>query len=154
MKILLKGGRLRRLFARRNQTLSLGRQHRAVDKPSDSLKAGSRPANDSKAAELGDIARKAFADRRRRADIDGMGNLFGEPAWDILLSLFIAGCEGRRLSVDATCAGAATPESTALRWIEILEKRGVIVREGEPERASLRLSALADTNLANYFARP
>lgn len=153
MNILLRIGRLRRLFPWRNETLSFARQLRVVDKPSDSPEAGNRPANDSAAAQLGDIARKLFADRRRRSEIAGTNDLFGEPAWDILLGLFIAGCEGRRLSVTAVCSGAGAPESTALRWITILEKRGMIVREGEPERAFVKLSAFVNASLADYFAK-
>jgi hypothetical protein len=153
MDILPKGRRLLRLLAWRNESLSLGRQLRAVDKPSDSSTAGNRPANDSQAAFLGDVARKTFADRRRRSQIAGTGDLFGEPAWDILLNLFIAGCEGRRLSVAALCSDAGAPESTALRWIAVLERRGLIVREGEPERAFARLSVPVHASMADYFGK-
>ena len=153
MNILLRGERLRRLLWWCNETLRLGGQLRVVDKPSDSPEAGNRPANDSAATQLGDIARKVFADRRRRSEIAGTSDLFGEPAWDILLGLFIARCEGRRLSVAAVCAGAGAPESTALRWITILEKRGMIVREGEPERAFVKLSGFVNASLADYFAK-
>lgn len=134
-----------------NQTLSLGDQRRLVDKTADSPEAGNRPANDSEATQLGDVARKAYADRRRRSEIPRTNDLFGEPAWDILLGLFIAGCEGRRLSLAAVCSGAGTPESTALRWIAILENRGMIVREGAPDRAFIKLSGFASVRLADYF---
>ncbi|MDB5723498.1 MAG: regulatory protein MarR [Novosphingobium sp.] len=153
MNILLTGARLRRLFAWRKETLILAGQLGGVDTPFDSPEAGNRPANDSAAAQLGDIARKLSADRRRRAEIAGTGDLFGEPAWDILLGLFIAGCEGRRLSVATACSGAGAPESTALRWITILEKRGMIVREGAPEHAFLKLSASINASLADYLAQ-
>lgn len=153
MKILLRSGRLRRLFPCRNETLSLAGQLRGVDKPSDSPQAGNRPANDSEATQLGAIARKASADRHRRSGIAGASDLFGEPAWDILLNLFIAGCEGRRLTVAAVCAGAGAPASTALRWITILEKRGMVIREGEPERAFVKLSGFVNASLADYFRK-
>lgn len=124
-----------------------------MDQPTDSPEAGHRPANDSEAAQLGNIARKAAADRRRRSEIAGSGDLFGEPAWDILLNMFIAGCEGRRLTLPAVCSGAGAPESTALRWVTILEKRGMVVREGAPERAFLKLSGSASADLADYFRK-
>jgi hypothetical protein len=153
MNILLRGDRLRGLLAGRNETLSLGGQLRVVDKPSDSPEAGNRPANDSEASQLGAIARKVSADRHRRSEIAGTSDLFGEPAWDILLNLFIADCEGRRLSVNAVCADAGAPESTALRWITILEKRGMIVREDAPERAFIKLSGPVHASLADYFGK-
>jgi hypothetical protein len=154
MNDLLGSGRLRRLFAWRNQTLSLAGQLRVVDKPGDSPEAGNRPANDSDAAQLGDIARRASADRRRRSEIPGTTDLFGEPAWDILLNLFIAGCEGRRLSLGALCAGAGAPESTALRWITILENRGMIIREGAPERPFVKLNGIVSAGMTAYFSKP
>lgn len=153
MNILLRGGRLRHLLPWRNETLSLALQLRVVDKPPDSHEAGNRPANDSEATQLGAIARKVSAERHRRSAIVGTGDLFGEPAWDILLNLFIAGCEGRRLSVAAVCSGAGTPESTALRWLTILENRGMIIREGEPERAFVKLSGAVNVSLADYFRK-
>lgn len=153
MNVLLGSRQLRRVLAWRNQKLSLARQLGAVDKPVDSPNAGNRPANDSEAAQLGSIARKASADRHRRSEIAGTNDLFGEPAWDILLNLFIAGCEGRRLTVAAVCSGAGAPESTALRWITILEKRGIIVREGAPNRAFLKLSGAVSGGLTDYFKR-
>ena len=153
MNILLRVGRLCRLFLRRNESLRLAGQSGPVDDAPDSLKPATRPANDSEAARLGDIARKAFADRRRRADIAGTSDLFGEPAWDILLLLFIAACEGRRLSLDAACSGAQVPETTALRWIAVLEKRSLIVREGPSQRPFVKLTASANANLVGYFSR-
>jgi hypothetical protein len=124
-----------------------------VDKLSDSPAGANRPANDSAAAQLGDVARKVSAARRLRSEIAGTSDLFSDPAWDILLHLFIAGCEGRRLSVSAVCASAVAPESTALRWIAILETRGMIVREGAPGRAFIKLTGPTNASLADYFGK-
>lgn len=153
MNILLRGNRLLRLLPWRNQSLILPAPLGAVnDRPQPHVSAN-RPANDSDAALLGDIARKASADRSRRAEIVGTTELFGEPAWDILLQLFIAACEGRRLSIAAACSGAGVPESTALRWIAILESRDVVVREGDPRDPVIRLNASTYGSLADYFRR-
>jgi hypothetical protein len=115
--------------------------------------SANRPANDSDAALLGNIARRASADRARRAEIVGTTELLGEPAWDILLQLFIAACEGRRLSIAAACSGAGVPQSTALRWIAILESRDVVVREDDPRDPVIRLNASTYGSLADYFRR-
>ncbi len=124
-----------------------------MDTLSDFPAAANRPANDSVASRLGDIARRVSAARGLRAGIAGSSDLFSEPAWDILLHLFIAGCEGRRLSVGAVCASAGAPTSTALRWITILERRGMIVREGAPERAFIKLMETTNASLADYFGK-
>ena len=43
------------------------------------------------------IAKRLYRDRRRRADVFN-ADLFGEPAWDMLLDLYIAACEDRQVS--------------------------------------------------------
>ena len=46
-----------------------------------------------------EYAREAYNIRRRRADIFGNAELFGEPAWDILLGLYIAHVEDKPVLV-------------------------------------------------------
>lgn len=76
------------------------------------------------------LARQLYAERRRR-DRFFPGDLFGEPSWDILLDLFVAGREERRVPTTSACIGANVPPTTALRWLRILEARGLVEREGD-----------------------
>jgi DNA-binding MarR family transcriptional regulator len=57
--------------------------------------------------------------------------LFADPAWDILLELYVAELGQRHLSVTSVCLGAAVPGTTALRWIGVLEKKGLIQRRAD-----------------------
>ena len=57
--------------------------------------------------------------------------LFADPAWDILLELYAAALGQRHLSVTSVCLGAAVPSTTALRWIRVLEKKGLIQRRAD-----------------------
>ncbi|WP_164155602.1 helix-turn-helix domain-containing protein [Sandarakinorhabdus rubra] len=52
--------------------------------------------------------------------------LFGEPAWDLLLDLFIQGERGAAVSVSSACVAAAVPTTTALRWITTLVRNELI----------------------------
>jgi hypothetical protein len=129
-----------------------------VTEPSDShppskraAPPSKRAANDGDDALLGASAAKVYRDRRRRETIAGTAGLFGEPAWDILLKLFVAACERRKVSVAAACAAADVPEAVALRWVAILENGGLILREGGAQRRFVRLSPLTFANLADYF---
>ena len=70
--------------------------------------------------------------RRQRNSLLG-GDLFGEPAWDMLLELYAAEGSGRRLSVSGACHVSGVPLSTALRWITRLEKDGWIRRAEDPQ---------------------
>lgn len=101
------------------------------------------------------LARQAYEDRRRRNKIFGSGELFGEPAWDILLDLFIAAKERRAVSVTSACIGSAVPSTTALRWISILESQGLLVRkpdESDGRRFHLSLSQRGYSAMVEYFS--
>lgn len=104
---------------------------------------------------LAEFARGAYRDRRRRSDIFDDINLFGEPAWDILLDLFIAAKERKRLPVTSACIGAAVPSTTALRWLTVLEEKGLILREHDTtdaRRIFVRLSTEGYEKMVAYFA--
>jgi hypothetical protein len=156
MNILLKGRKLRRLLPGRNESLRLARQLGDVTETPDSLSAAHSPTevDDVDDAALGEMARKAHADRQRRTLIPGTGGLFGEPAWDILLDLFIAAREGRQVSLESACAHAGVPHENARRWVGILERRDMVVRETSPhalQREYVRLTDQAHASLIRYF---
>src|SRR3546814_19760209 len=78
---------------------------------------------------------------RRVCSLDS--ELFGEPAWDMLLDLYAAALEGRRLSVSSSCLAAGVPPTTALRWQRLLVERELVARVPELEenrRPSLQLT--------------
>lgn len=102
-----------------------------------------------------ELARQNYDDRRRRTKIFKSEDLFGEPAWDILLDLFIAAKERRRVSVTSACIGSAVPSTTALRWIAVLERQSLLVREADPgdaRRVYVKLSARGYAAMLEYFA--
>lgn len=105
---------------------------------------------------LTEAARHVYRARRLRARAFGDESLFGEPAWDLLLDLFIAESDGKSLSVTAACIGAAVPTSTALRWIVILESRGLVRRENDPadaRRVFLHLTSEGYAKMNRYFSQ-
>ena len=101
-----------------------------------------------------DLARDIYRSRRARARVFSDDALFGEPAWDMLLDLFIAEADGKPLSITAACIGAAVPTSTALRWLVILEERGLVRRENDPRdarRVFLHLTSEGHARMTGYF---
>jgi hypothetical protein len=103
-----------------------------------------------------ELARQTYDDRRRRTKIFNNEELFGEPAWDILLDLFVAAKERRRVSVTSACIGSAVPSTTALRWIAILEREGILLREADPSdarRIYVKLSARGYSAMLEYFSQ-
>ncbi|WP_371815547.1 MarR family transcriptional regulator [Erythrobacter sp. JK5] len=119
-----------------------GYQARSQDKPA--------PHDDYLA-----IARRTYAVRRQRAAIFGSSELFGEPAWDILLDLFIAQAEGKTVSVSSACIGSAAPPTTGLRWLGVLADQGLVLREQDADdqrRVLVRLTERGIAAMEQYFA--
>ncbi|WP_394652941.1 winged helix DNA-binding protein [uncultured Sphingomonas sp.] len=81
-----------------------------------------------------DLAGKIYRLRRARDQMFGdNADVFGEPAWDMLLDLYQAERDGRVLAVSSVCIGANAATSTALRRMRELESRGLIERRRDPQ---------------------
>jgi hypothetical protein len=101
------------------------------------------------------LARHAYALRRQRAAIFGSSDLFGEPAWDILLDLYIAQAEGKPVSVSSACIGSASPPTTGLRWLAVLTEQGLIARtadEQDQRRILVHLTARGLAAMEQFLA--
>ncbi len=100
-------------------------------------------------------ARAIYTTRRRRDAIFGKTELFGEPAWDILLDLYVAFVEEKQVSVSSACIGSAAPPTTGLRWLGVLADEGLVVREQDPadqRRVLVRLTDRGVEAMDEYLA--
>ena len=86
------------------------------------------PANDDAQQRDAHHAAQEVLRVRRRRDKVFPNELFGEPAWDMLLELFLAECAGKRLSVTGACHASRVAVTTALRWVVKLESGGWVHR--------------------------
>lgn len=73
-----------------------------------------------------DFAKRLLAQRRQREQLLGR-ELASDPAWAMLLALFVAHEEGTPASVAEVCAAAGTPPATALRWLATVASEGKIM---------------------------
>ena len=121
--------------------------------PTDDFSATPRPiATD--APVTAKAVRAVIAERRLR-DRFLDPDLFGEPAWDMLLDLYAARLEHQRVSVSSLCIAAAVPSTTALRWLRTLTESGLVVRRADPHdkrRVFIELGEPAARGLTGYFA--
>lgn len=96
-----------------------------------------------------------YAARRLRTSVFGAdADLFGEPAWDMLLDAAIMEGRGKRVSVTSACLASAVPTTTALRYLAALEERELMVRETDPldnRRKFVRLTAKGKRLLRDYI---
>ena len=91
------------------------------------------------------FAKQLIADRRARYT-EFPSELFADPAWDILLDLFVAYADGLRISVSSAVIAANVPPTTALRWIALMTDRGYLVRAPDPlDRRRVYVALAKDT---------
>ena len=72
---------------------------------------------------------EALLKARRVRETGFPAELFADPAWDMLLDLFVQRCRGRRVSVTSLCIASQVAPTTALRWIKLLEEHRLVQRE-------------------------
>lgn len=102
---------------------------------------------------VGRQARGLMKARARRSQFF-RESLFSDPAWDILLDLFIAAADGGRRTVSTVGLAGNVPPTTALRWISALEREGLVAREADPRdarRVFLDLTAAGISAMRRYF---
>lgn len=92
------------------------------------------------------LAERLIAERRARRTYFAP-DLFHEPAWDMLLALYIANEEGRILNVKALVGSSDAPVTTSQRWIDHLHKLRLIDRVGDPDDRRRVEISLSDTGL-------
>lgn len=100
------------------------------------------------------LVRRIIRQRQLRGQVFG-GDLFADPAWDILLDLTAARAEHTRVSVTSLCIASGVPPTTALRWIGQMVDAGLLERiedESDRRRAFIQLSDKAAEAMARYFA--
>lgn len=112
-----------------------------------------KPGADREAIAL-EAAIHALTDRRSRSDHFANPNFFGEPAWDILLDLYIHQVRNEAVTVRSTIIGSGASSQTAIRWLNILEAEDLVKSEQDPgdaNRVLLRLTAEGYEGLTRYF---
>lgn len=100
------------------------------------------------------LVRRIIRQRQLRARFFE-GDLFADPAWDMLLDLTAARAEHTRVSVTSLCIASGVPPTTALRWIGQMTEAGLLQRiedETDRRRAFITLTDKAADAMARYFA--
>jgi len=99
------------------------------------------------------LVRRIIRQRQLRARFFD-GDLFADPAWDMLLDLAAARAEHNRVSVTSLCIASGVPPTTALRWIGQMTEAGLFERvedDADRRRAFIGLTDKAADAMARYF---
>lgn len=71
-------------------------------------------------------------DMRRTRDRIFGGDLFGEPAWDMLLHLMVARFDEQGMAAQALASAIGHPESTTIRYIDAMVADNLLERDNQP----------------------
>lgn len=95
-------------------------------------------------------AEALYAGRRIRDGIFPQG-VFSEPAWDIMLALFLADRSGKAINVETVFPECHIPRSTGNRHVAHLIELGLVeMRDAGPEQ-SATLSAMGSRLIRRFF---
>jgi len=97
--------------------------------PPEAAKPGGPPEPVTREA-LIEAARSELKRRSRRSKLLPEA-MFGEPAWEILLLLYLEQ-RGARLTIARLTNGVGIAPTTVLRWLSFLQDRQLVVREDHP----------------------
>jgi DNA-binding MarR family transcriptional regulator len=114
----------------------------------------SRPARRTSFKDLLAVARLFLVVRNGRTK-HFPRSMFGEPAWDVLLVLYLNELEDRAPTISSLAKIIGTPVTTTLRWIDYLDQKQLIERQPSDydRRAStVRLSQRGRSALEDLFS--
>lgn len=145
-----------RIMARQLMQMAVDLETRADETPDDGplfFADGSTDASPDEGP-LADFAESLYRHRRRRGRYLP-DKIFAEPAWDILLDLYINGVRERPVSITSACIAGDIPATTGLRWLGVLEQENLIEREVSKTDARVtlvHLTARARQQMREFFA--
>ena len=120
-----------------------------VDTGLNLIKAVTVIANDEASA----VEKKEFCVKQAQLELDNRRarsdslpvDFFGEPAWQMLLELYIAHYREEQFTVTNLCLASNEPQTTALRWIDILEGHGYVCRTSASYDKRLKIVSLSES---------
>lgn len=78
-----------------------------------------------------ELVERIYRSRRDRERLFDDG-IFADPAWDLLLDLFVRSERNEQVSISSACHAASVPEATALRYLKALTEKAYIERISHP----------------------
>jgi len=102
------------------------------------------PAAETRPRDRREFARRVLRVRQQRNAILGADS-FRDPAWDMLLDLYVQGASSSGTMVSALCIASGVPQTTALRYIYRLEQLGLVQTTDHPTDQRRTMVSLTDS---------
>jgi hypothetical protein len=99
------------------------------------------------------LAERIYRARRDRERIFE-DSIFADPAWDLLLDLFIRSQRNEQVSISSACHAASVPEATALRYLKALTEKQYVERISHPNdrrSTTLKMTALGSELMIEWL---
>lgn len=72
------------------------------------------------------------------------GTVINDSSWPLLQDLLAARFKGQKLRTKQLCAASGLPQTTVLRYLDHLEKFGIIRRESDPDDSRVTLVSVTE----------
>lgn len=102
---------------------------------------------------LVELVESEYWERRNREKLFG-ADLFGEPAWDMLLYLYSRQLRGVAVGTSSLARASSVPSTTALRWMAVMERSGILEKCTSSRDGRVRVQKLtqnASALLERFF---
>jgi hypothetical protein len=99
------------------------------------------------------LAERIYRSRRDRERVFNDG-IFADPAWDLLLDLFVRSARNEQVSISSACHAASVPEATALRYLKALTEKKYVERISHPNdkrSTTLRMTPLGSNLMIEWL---
>ena len=149
------GGAVQRIACELEKLAVRMREAAVADAAASDNVLGQRSPREPEWRNQSEWARRIYLARRTRDQLFGP-DMFADPRWDMMLDLYLAHHEQRRISVSSACIASAVPSTTALRHLQEMVDRGWIGRhacEHDARRVYVFLTPDAVTRMDVLFNR-
>lgn len=85
---------------------------------------------------------RIIAWRTQRNKAFGSYSIFADPAWDIILHIFVSSADGRSTSIKCASIAANVPASTAQRTVKTLLKLDLLNSHSDPDDSRRKFLSL------------
>ena len=93
--------------------------------------------------------------RRLRTTVFGSG-LFSDPAWDIVLTLYLGQLRAETVTAERLAESACVTPGTIARWVDALARENLVEmtpRGGKEDGPAVELTAKGSTAMRRWFAQ-
>ncbi len=119
-----------------------------IDRGGDGARPAAQNAANERLIPLAQALHSSGRQRQKRPSQRSAHDLLSNPAWDMLLNLYVQTACGQPVSVSDSCAASAAPASVALRQLDVIARHGLVARHQGSSASRSTMLALSPDGLS------